>query len=101
LSPGHDEYWSKEMFDAAEAARDTGVNLAFFNANAVNWQVRFEPSAVGVANGVMVCYGDAAIDPVRGPPTQTKAGDPPVNGPQRRVGLRCGHDVLELGAEQH
>ncbi len=35
LSAGHDEYWSKEMFDAAEAARDAGVNLAFFGANAV------------------------------------------------------------------
>jgi len=27
LSVGHDEYWSKEMRYAAEAARDAGVNL--------------------------------------------------------------------------
>src|SRR5438445_2600086 len=85
LSPGHDEYWSKEMFDAAEAARDTGVNLAFFNANAVYWQVRFEPSAAGVANRVMVCYRDAAIDPVYGPTTTTQWRSPPVNRPEQTL----------------
>jgi hypothetical protein len=31
--PGHDEYWSKRMYDAVAAARDAGVNLAFFAAN--------------------------------------------------------------------
>src|SRR5881296_4286654 len=29
---GHAEYWSKEMFDAFEAARGAGVNSAFFGA---------------------------------------------------------------------
>ena len=28
LSLGHDEYWSKTMFDRGEQARDAGVNLA-------------------------------------------------------------------------
>ena len=59
LSVGHDEYWSKAMYDAVEAARDAGVNLAFFGANTVYWQVRFEPSAGGVPNRVMVCYKGA------------------------------------------
>src|SRR5262249_25191341 len=53
LSVGHDEYWSQAMYDAAEAARDAGVNLAFFGANALYWQVRFEPSSRGVPNRVM------------------------------------------------
>ena len=35
LSVGHDEYWSKPMRDAAEAARDAGINLAFFGGNDV------------------------------------------------------------------
>ena len=56
FSPAHDEYWSKEMRDAVEAARDGGVNLAFFGANSAYTQVRFEPSTAGVANRVMVCY---------------------------------------------
>src|SRR3989442_2604094 len=73
------------MFDAAEAARDAGVNLGFFNANAVYWQVRFEPSAAGVANRVMVCYRDAAIDPVYGPTTTTEWRSPPVNRPEQTL----------------
>src|SRR5438445_3802236 len=85
LSVGHDEYWSKEMFNAAEAARDAGVNLAFFGANDVYWQVRFEPSAVGVANRVMVCYRDAAIDPVYGPTTTVQWHKPPVNRPEQTL----------------
>ncbi len=44
------------MFDAAERARDAGVNLAFFGGNDVYWQVRFEPSTSGVPDRVMVAY---------------------------------------------
>ncbi|MDQ6949859.1 MAG: hypothetical protein M3256_27315, partial [Actinomycetota bacterium] len=47
LASGHDEYWSAAMFDAAENARDRGVNLAFFGANDVYWQVRFEAGING------------------------------------------------------
>ena len=64
LSVGHDEYWSKPMYDAVQSARDAGVNLGFFGANAVFWQVRFEASSSGVPNRVLVCYKDASIDPV-------------------------------------
>lgn len=39
---GHDEYWSKRMRDAFEAARDAGTNLAFTGSNAAYWQVRYE-----------------------------------------------------------
>ena len=38
---GHDEYWSKRMRDAFDAARDTGTNLAFTGSNAAYWQVRY------------------------------------------------------------
>ncbi|HZU04522.1 MAG TPA: N,N-dimethylformamidase beta subunit family domain-containing protein [Chloroflexota bacterium] len=64
LSVGHDEYWSKEMRDSWEAARDAGYALGFFSGNNVYWQVRFEPSADGVPNRVLVCYKDAARDPL-------------------------------------
>jgi hypothetical protein len=39
---GHDEYWTKVMRDAWEAARAGGVNLAFMGANTGFWQVRYE-----------------------------------------------------------
>lgn len=64
LSVGHDEYWSWSMRDNLKAARDAGVNLAFFGANAMYWQVRFETSPVTQApNRVMVAYKDRAKDP--------------------------------------
>lgn len=71
LSVGHDEYYSKEMYDALEAARDSGVGLGFFGANAVHWQVRFEPSSDGAPNRVMVCYKLPDIDPVTDPALKT------------------------------
>jgi hypothetical protein len=64
LSAGHDEYWSWSMRENIKAARDAGVNLAFFGANAVYWQVRLEASpATQTANRVMVAYKDRAKDP--------------------------------------
>ena len=94
LVGGHDEYWSKEMFDAAEAARDAGMNLAFFGGNAVYTQVRFEPSAAGVANRVVVCYRSYPwnpIDPVQGPTTTTEFRHPPVNRPEQTLlGIQYG-----------
>lgn len=64
LSLGHDEYWSRPMRDHVEAARDAGVHLGFFGANAAYWQVRFETSpASGTADRVMVCYKSATRDP--------------------------------------
>jgi hypothetical protein len=67
LSVGHDEYWTKQMFDNVLAARNAGTNLAFFSANTIYWQVRFENSSRGVANRVMVGYKDSyTSDPMYG-----------------------------------
>jgi hypothetical protein len=85
LSVGHDEYWSNEMYNAAQAARGAGVNLAFFGANPIYWQVRFEASAAGVANRIMVCYKAAGIDPVQGPTTTVNWRDAPVNRPEQTL----------------
>ncbi|MEH2191990.1 MAG: N,N-dimethylformamidase beta subunit family domain-containing protein [Nostoc sp.] len=69
LSVGHDEYWSKEMRDAVETARNNGVNLGFFSANTCYWRVRFENSTLAAGqikpNRVMTCYKqDWSLDPV-------------------------------------
>ena len=66
LVNGHDEYWSRRMFDAYERARDRGVNLAFFGGNIGDWQVRFEDG-----NRTMVGYKSAAADPHPDPLEQT------------------------------
>ena len=58
ISAGHDEYWSKNMRDAFEAARDAGVHLAFFGANIGYWQMRYEDGG-----RTMVVYKDRSSDP--------------------------------------
>ena len=42
LSVGHDEYWSSGQRAHVEAARDAGVQLAFFSGNEVFWKTRWE-----------------------------------------------------------
>ena len=70
LSVGHDEYWSADQRANVEAARDAGVNLAFFSGNEVFWKTRWEPSADGTStpDRTLVSYKDthfnAPTDPV-------------------------------------
>lgn len=65
LSVGHDEYWSYDMRQNIENARDEGVNLGFFSANTCYWQIRLEPSRItGESNRTIVSYKEmAANDP--------------------------------------
>ncbi|HNB35731.1 MAG TPA: DUF4082 domain-containing protein, partial [Anaerolineales bacterium] len=44
LSVGHDEYWSAGQRANVEAARDAGINLAFFSGNEIYWKTRWENS---------------------------------------------------------
>lgn len=85
LSVGHDEYWSWDMRDHVEAARDRGVSLGFFSGNTAYWQVRFEPSTLaGAADRVIAGYKeDVRNDPLW--PTDrstTRFRDSPVNRPE-------------------
>lgn len=90
LSTGHDEYWSLEQRKHVEAARDTGVNLAFFSGNEVFWKTRWEPSIdeEGVPHRTLVTYKEthdnAKIDPVADVWTGTWRDPRPFNpeGPQ-------------------
>jgi len=86
LSVGHDEYWTKAMFDNVVAARDAGVNLAFFTSNTAYTQIRLEPSTAGTANRVVVCYRDAALDPNTDPALETvNWRDSPLNRPEQTM----------------
>lgn len=58
ISSGHDEYWTKEIFDAVENARDAGVHLAFTGANVSYWQSRLENN-----DRVLVVYKHRNVDP--------------------------------------
>jgi PKD repeat protein len=92
LSVGHDEYWSWQMRDRVEQARDQGVCLGFFSSNVSYWQVRFETSPkTGQTNRTMVCYKYDALqkDPfaLDGDPTNdrfitTLWRDSPPNRPE-------------------
>ncbi|MCU7726406.1 DUF4082 domain-containing protein [Actinoplanes sp. KI2] len=58
MSSGHDEYWTQGQWDNVVAARESGVNLAFFSGNEVFWRTRLEPSIDGsnAANRTLVTY---------------------------------------------
>jgi hypothetical protein len=72
---GHSEYWTKNMRDGFDAARDQGTNLLFAGANDAYWQVRYEdsscpaddticPASPGVGNRrTMVIYKQEPTDP--------------------------------------
>jgi hypothetical protein len=47
LSVGHDEYWSGQQRANVDAARNAGVNLAFFSGNEDYWKTRWENSIDG------------------------------------------------------
>lgn len=83
VTVGHDEYWSGEMRDAAEAIRDRGKALLFFGANQAYWKVRLE-APLGQGNPrVMVCYkGRSRDDPVQGPGVTARFRDPEVDRPE-------------------
>jgi N,N-dimethylformamidase beta subunit-like, C-terminal/RTX calcium-binding nonapeptide repeat (4 copies) len=63
---GHSEYWSKAIRDSFENARDAGIDLAFFGANAAYWQVRYEDDYRTV-----VGYKNPGWDPETDPALET------------------------------
>ena len=80
---GHSEYWTKNMRDGFQNARDNGVSLFFAGGNDAFWQVRYEDSSCAdddtVCNNpgdrrTMVIYkmreGDP-VDPITDPTLKT------------------------------
>ncbi len=58
ISSGHDEYWSAAERGAMEAAREAGVNLAFFSGNEGFWKTRWASSSAGPStpNRTLITY---------------------------------------------
>src|SRR5438046_6772666 len=78
------------MYDGVQQARDAGIHLGFFGANAVYWQVRLEASPLsGIADRVVVCYKNSpdghSPDPVQGPTTTILWRDPFLNRPEQQL----------------
>jgi hypothetical protein len=70
LTLGHDEYWSTAMRQAATAARDRGVNLAFLGGNEVYRHIRFADTPLG-PNRLGIDYKSFGEDPAsRTDPTE-------------------------------
>jgi hypothetical protein len=65
LSLDHDESWSYNELQAAQAAQAQGVNIAFFGAAALVRHVRLQPSPLGT-DREEVDYRDSAEDPLNG-----------------------------------
>lgn len=62
LSLGHDEYWSTDMRDSVTHARDSGMNVGFFGANALYRKIRWGDTKVG-SNRLEINYKDDT-DPI-------------------------------------
>ncbi|GAA0978903.1 hypothetical protein GCM10009555_042620 [Acrocarpospora macrocephala] len=76
---GHDEYWTAGMRDACEEYVRRGGNIAFLSGNTCWWQIRMEGRE-------MVCYRDAATDPVEDPRlTTVEWSNAPVLRPENTL----------------
>ncbi len=71
MSSGHDEYWSAGQRANVEAARDAGVDLAFFSGNEMFWKTRWEADASGAGHRTLVSYKDSHFDAPTDPVTWT------------------------------
>ncbi len=86
MDSGHDEYWSAQRRNNIEAARDAGVNMAFFSGNTAFWKTRWENSIDGSNTNyrTLVCYKEtlafAKLDPLD-PPTWTGTWRDPTFSP--------------------
>lgn len=95
VAAGHDEYWSAQEVANVTAARNAGVNLAFFTGNEVYWKTRLAPDAAGESDRTLITYKEsldsAQTDP-DDPPTWTGAWydprfSPPGDGGQPQNAL--------------
>jgi hypothetical protein len=61
ISMGQDEYWSAAERAHVTAARNAGVNVAFFGAAAASRRIRLAPTPLG-PDRLVICYPEPAPD---------------------------------------
>lgn len=84
ISVGHDEYWTRPMFEAVQTALKRGVSFAFFGGDSIAWQARLAPGPGGAQGRILICYRYAHLDPIRAAALKTVHWtDPPVDQPQQ------------------
>ena len=66
MTAGHDEYWTKTIRDAFDAALAAGTNLAFMGSNTGYGQIRYEDN-----RRTIVSYKEVALDPEPDPSLKT------------------------------
>jgi methionine-rich copper-binding protein CopC len=84
VKAGHDEYWTASEVANVTAARNAGVNMAFFTGNEVYWKTRWAPDAAGEAGRTLITYKeslDSAITDPDGPSTWTGSWMDPTFSP--------------------
>ena len=57
---GHDEYWSSSEMANVTAARDAGVNMAFFTGNEAYWKTRWTADVSGEDYRTLVSYKESS-----------------------------------------
>ena len=77
ISEAHDEYWSPAMRATVTRARDQGMNVAFFGANAIFRKIRFEASPLG-PDRIEVNYKIPQEDPLYGKDDALVTGNRPT-----------------------
>ena len=69
IDAGHDEYWSGNEFNNLLAARNAGVDLAFFSGNTAFWKTYYSNSIDGsnTADRTLVCYKETHYNAISRP----------------------------------
>ena len=104
VSAGHDEYWTENQRSNVEAARDSGVNLAFFSGNLMFWKTRLAPSIDGSSTPLrtIVSYKDthfdSQVDPVEWTGTwRDPRSSPPSDGGRPENALTGTYFLVNTG----
>ena len=72
MAAGHDEYWSASEVANVTAARDAGVNMAFFTGNEIYWKTRWGADAAGENDRTLITYKESLNS------APTDPDDPPM-----------------------